>query len=32
MLNFSQSALGDADVLLLLNDVVETIDKNERVL
>lgn len=29
MLNFSQSALGDADVLLYVTDVVETIDKNE---
>lgn len=28
MLNFSQSALGDADVLLYVTDVVETIDKN----
>ena len=27
MLNFSQSALGDADVLLYVTDVVETIDK-----
>ncbi len=29
MLNFSQSALGDADVLLYVTDVVETTDKNE---
>ena len=29
MLNFSQSALGDADVLLYVTDVVEKIDKNE---
>lgn len=29
MLQFSQSALGDADVLLYVTDVVETIDKNE---
>ncbi|MDR1918078.1 MAG: GTPase Era [Tannerellaceae bacterium] len=29
MLNFSESALGDADVLLYVTDVVETIDKNE---
>lgn len=29
MLNFSQSALGDADVLLYVTDVVETVDKNE---
>lgn len=29
MLGFSQSALGDADVLLYVTDVVETIDKNE---
>lgn len=29
MLNFSQSALGDADVLLYVTDVVETSDKNE---
>lgn len=28
MLNFSQSALGDADVLLYVTDVVETPDKN----
>lgn len=28
MLNFSQSALGDADVLLYVTDVVETTDKN----
>ncbi len=28
MLNFSQSALGDADVLLYVTDVVETVDKN----
>ncbi len=32
MLNFSQSALGDADVLLYVTDVVETIDKNEEFL
>ncbi len=29
MLNFSQSALGDADVLLYVTDVIETIDKHE---
>ena len=29
MLHFSESALGDADVLLYVTDVVETIDKNE---
>lgn len=29
MLNFSESALGDADVLLYVTDVVETIGKNE---
>lgn len=29
MLGFSQSALNDADVLLYMTDVVETIDKNE---
>ena len=29
MLNFSQSALGDADVLLYVTDVVETVDKHE---
>ena len=29
MLNFSESALGDADVLLYVTDVIETIDKNE---
>lgn len=28
MLNFSESALGDADVLVYVTDVVETIDKN----
>ncbi|OAV71321.1 GTPase Era [Bacteroidales bacterium Barb6] len=28
MLNFSQSALGDADVLLYVTDVIEKIDKN----
>lgn len=32
MLNFSQSALGDADVLLYVTDVVETVDKNEEFL
>ena len=32
MLNFSQSALGDADVLLYVTDVVETIDKNNELL
>ncbi|MDR2496488.1 MAG: GTPase Era [Tannerellaceae bacterium] len=30
MLNFSESALNDADVLLYVTDVIETIDKNER--
>jgi len=29
MLNFSESALGDADVLLYVTDVVEKMDKNE---
>ncbi|MDL2223169.1 GTPase Era [Bacteroidales bacterium OttesenSCG-928-M11] len=29
MLNFSQSALGDADVLVYVTDVVEKIDKND---
>ena len=29
MLNFSNSALGDADVLLYVTDVVETVDKND---
>lgn len=29
MLNFSESALGDADVLLYVTDVIEKIDKNE---
>ena len=29
MLNFSNSALGDADVLLYVTDVVETVNKNE---
>lgn len=29
MLNFSESALSDADVLLYMTDVVETTDKNE---
>ncbi|MDR1937829.1 MAG: GTPase Era [Tannerellaceae bacterium] len=29
MLNFSESALGDADVLLYVTDVIETTDKNE---
>lgn len=29
MLNFSQSALNDADVLLYVTDVIEKIDKNE---
>lgn len=28
MLNFSESALGDADVLVYVTDVIETIDKN----
>ena len=32
MLNFSESALGDADVLLYVTDVMETIDKNEEFL
>jgi GTP-binding protein Era len=32
MLNFSQSALNDADVLLYMTDVVEKIDKNEEYL
>ncbi|HAC23182.1 MAG: GTPase Era [Tannerellaceae bacterium] len=32
MLNFSESALGDADVLLYVTDVVEKIDKNEKFL
>lgn len=32
MLSFSESALGDADVLLYVTDVVETIDKNEEFL
>lgn len=32
MLNFSESALDDADVLLYVTDVVETIDKNEEFL
>lgn len=32
MLNFSESALGDADVLLYVTDVVEKIDKNEHFL
>ncbi|MDR1645019.1 MAG: GTPase Era [Tannerellaceae bacterium] len=32
MLNFSQSALGDADVLLYVTDVVETIGKNDNFL
>lgn len=32
MLNFSQSALGDADVLLYVTDVVETTDKNNEFL
>jgi GTP-binding protein Era len=32
MLNFSESALGDADVLLYVTDVIETTDKNERFL
>lgn len=32
MLTFSKSALGDADVLLYVTDVVETIDKNEEFL
>jgi len=29
MLNFSESALGDADVLLYVTDVIETVGKNE---
>ena len=29
MLNFSESALDDADVLIYVTDVIETIDKNE---
>jgi GTP-binding protein Era len=32
MLNFSESALGDADVLLYMTDVVEQTDKNEEFL
>lgn len=32
MLSFSRSALGDADVLLYVTDVVETVDKNEEFL
>ena len=32
MLNFSESALDDADVLLYVTDVIETIDKNEHFL
>lgn len=32
MLNFSESALNDADVLLYVTDVIETIDKNEEFL
>lgn len=32
MLHFSQSALGDADVLLYVTDVIETVDKNEEFL
>ena len=32
MLNFSESALGDADVLLYMTDVVEKTDKNEEFL
>ena len=32
MLNFSESALGDADILLYVTDVVEKIDKNEEFL
>lgn len=32
MLNFSESALGDADVLLYVTDVIEKIDKNEEFL
>lgn len=32
MLNFSESALSDADILLYMTDVVETTDKNEEFL
>lgn len=32
MLTFSKSALGDADVLLYVTDVIETMDKNEEYL
>lgn len=32
MLNFSESALGDADVLLYVTDVIEKIEKNEEFL
>lgn len=32
MLNFSQSALSDADVLIYVTDVIETLDKNEEFL
>lgn len=32
MLNFSESALGDADVLLYVTDVIEKIDKNDEFL
>ena len=32
MLNFSESALGDADVLLYVTDVIEKVDKNEEFL
>ena len=32
MLNFSESALGDADILLYVTDVVEKTDKNEQFL
>lgn len=32
MLNFSESALDDADVLIYVTDVIETIDKNEEFL
>lgn len=32
MLNFSESALGDADVLLYVTDVIETFDKNNEFL
>lgn len=32
MLNFSESALDDADVLLYVTDMIETIDKNEEFL